>query len=234
MKNKIKLLIAFTLCLTLIFSVVSCDLLKNITNNNVDGEHEWHEGCIVPKGYTGGITYSRSLLLHHVVRWFETHEELMEVITLMKANDNEISQIPFFDCEEYGIDVKFCVVVPRTDDFVEDISYYNRKFTSVAVHSFIFFEDVTIAELEYSQYYDYEGMKLYASENIKNKIAEGNTNVDIYAESEEKLESYERADYYISVDGEVQFVLKQNVRGYSISDEKLEILRKTINVIEQA
>ena len=161
----------------------------------------------------------------YVIVWFETYDELIEAFELMRANGTEIPRMPYFDCEEYGMDVKFRIEFPRSadDKLQEGQNFFDRRLDNLNLYVYVFFEDVTIEELEYSYFNRYLGFEIKTRGGFRE--AKAFDNVKIYDANGDRK-------YYVRYGGEVQFILKLNNKNVTLSEEQIEILKNCIKVIQ--
>ena len=99
MKKVTKILISILLLVSIVCSFVSCSAINNVIGKlvAVDGP-----GC-------GLANYE------YDVYWVETYDEMLDILSKMKAAGTDTPKIPAFNCDEHGIDVKFRISVHETD-----------------------------------------------------------------------------------------------------------------------
>lgn len=253
MKKIFKTAICLLICLSMILSMTSCEWRNAIDSfnarakafygkiRNVDSTptHVWHEGCVLPNGYTGGAYSSRRTHFRAAFIWFETVDELNAALDLTRAHGTEIPQTPYFDCEEYGIDIKFLVTFPRRlvcdgRDMREQTSM-DQKINYLKITAHVFFEDVSIEELEYSYYNSYDGFSTEKNSSPEHQnyveYPSENAEVTIYSFEHEDMEFFDM--YAVNYDGVLQFALREHRDSeHVITEEEWEIFKKTISIIE--
>ena len=231
MKIHLKRLICLLLCIAMIFSFTSCEIVDYVSGWFEEEEEE--NDNYIPFWYTGGLNYNRDFHDMFVIVWFETYDEVIEVIEITKAHGTEINKFVYFDCEEYGIDVKYCAVLSR-DEYCQNMqegdSYFDRKIPGgLDICAYLFFEEISIEVLERSLYEWHHGVEIGGGE-YSNSIIDRDS-VEIYVGSVYESSS-RRVVYFVEWDGKPQFDFSvYPVYGedlYYISDEHLEILEQTI------
>ena len=230
MKNFKKVLISILLLISILFSLVSCDFVSNIVDRFTDdpprGVIEYDESFPFPKGYTGGVSPNYQVHLDCEVKWLDTYDELKDAVTRLRAHGTEVDPTVLFDCEEYGLDLKFCVISPRylSEELSEGQGYFDRKLASVSISTYVFFEDASIDEiifdwLLYDQSYKYV--------KIANHLLHP---FSISEDDKIKIETSNGATLYVYGNEEYKFKFEQY--HYTVSEEDIEILEKTLVVFE--
>ena len=227
MKTHIKRLICLLLCIATVFSLTSCEVVDYVSGWFEEEEEE--NDNYIPFWYTGGLEHNREFHKGCVIVWFETYDEVIEVIEITKAYGTEINKFVYFDCEEYGIDVKYCAVFSRDEycwNMQEGDSYFDRKIPGgLSISTYIFFDDISIEVLERSLYEWHHGARI--SGKYKNSITDRDS-VEIYID----FVDGKTVNYDVEWDGKLQFdfnvypVYGEDI--YYISDEHLEILEQTV------
>ena len=214
MKIHLKRLICLLLCIATVFSLASCGFLNGLFNW-LFGEQEGYDDV-------------------RVELWVETLDEMLYIIERTRSYGTKISQLPTFDCEEYGIDVKFMVTISRDlyEGLEEGELYYERYLKDFYLRSYVFFEDVTVEELE--RYIDvaYHFKCAYTvEEREKRFLAESpNEAEEIFVRGfMDAQNSYK--SYQFEYNGKAQFSINLKYLDF-ISEENLEILKQTICIIE--
>ena len=225
MKKVVRMFINVIICISVLLSLVSCNLLDAINdflNRNDDGPGSaWH----------------------HVYQlmWVETYDEMLEIVERTRAYGTEIPQIPAFDCEEYGLDIKFAIQVENDifDELEDKDEYFDRKINQFLVICYVFFESVTIDELDitcYSLFWLNCGYipSVYMSGNkVQYFIGNSEDNENIKIESEAYSNTNEtRIKYSVKYKGKHQFYLVSDYEEFEITEEQIEILEKTLTIIE--
>lgn len=220
MKKSLKLVISFVLCLAMVLSFVSCGII------NVIEDACFYVTNISRKKYKGVTAYD---VLR--VRWIETYEEAVTIVEKMRLNGETIPSIPAFDCEEYGIDVKFLILFDSEyeKDLEEGKEIYDIPILSVTCY--IFLEDITVNKLK--MYHNYpHGMDGYYTGTRDNFEIKTPKKTD-YVKFSKNVERFniESTSYGITYNGEYQFSLYGTDVGIELTDEQIKILKKTIVVI---
>ena len=208
MKRTMKTLICLLLCIAIIFSFTACNLLSG--NTRYDDVY--------------------------TELWVETLDEMLYIIERTRSYGTEISQLPTFDCEEYGIDVKFMITISKDlyDSLEEGELYYERYLSEFYLESYIFFENVTIEEAENlggDVVYRFECA--YTQERNKHRLADKpneDDEVSVKAHMDTETNSYDQYVFYYNE--HAQFGIKLGRSLDAISEEDLEILKQTIYIIE--
>ena len=215
-----KSLVALLLLVSVIFSFASCNLIDGVNDfldRNVDGP---------------GGTYTDQ----YEIKWIETCDEMLTIIEKMRANGTEIPQIPLFDCEGYGIDVKFRIDIKKSflNELEEGQEYYDKRMSNnvFSVRCYIFFQDVTIDELEScGQLMIYDCLKVVIHHNITVEDPKDAKDIQILPNPLD-ASGPELMAYVVSYNGKNQFKLEKNQPDFVIAEEQIEILEKTIMLIE--
>ena len=224
MKKTAKIVISIIICISVLLSLMSCNLLDAINdflNRNEDGPGSaWH----------------------HVYQymWVETYDEMLEIVERTRSYGTEIPQIPTFNCEQYGIDVKFAITVENDifDELEDKYEYFDRKINQFSVISYVFFESVTIDELDttsYSLSWLNGGYipSIYMSGNkVQYFIGNSEDNENIEIESSGDILGNESKRYSVKYKGKHQFYLVSYYEEFEITEEQIEILEKTIVIIQ--
>jgi hypothetical protein len=235
MKIHLKRLICLLLCIATVFSLTSCEIV-----DYVSGWFEEEEESLYPRGYTGGCQTAYGELESILIIWFETYDEFIEAIERTRAQGTKIPRVAYFDCEEYGIDIKFCVILRRhlLPDIQEGESYFDKKLhdDDLSIFTCVFFEYISIEELEYTYFERYPGFRV-KSEGIGTHYpaAVDYDSVEIILHPNINASDSYIPRYDVYYYGEMQFYFNTNSFGYDryyISDENLEILENTIRFVE--
>ena len=156
MKKMTKILISILLLVSIVCSFASCAL----------GERLLFDGRNDP--------YS---LIHHEykVYWVETYDEMLDILSKMKAAGTDTPKIPAFNCDEFGMDVKFRIMVHSSDvkKLKEGQKYYDRRLKKgVSIQCYIFLDDIDIPTLITRVYsipssVHYYAVKKYNSQEVE-------------------------------------------------------------------
>ena len=230
MKNFKKTLVSILLLISILFSFVSCDLISDIVDRLTEDPPryyaEYDESFPFPKGYTGGVETNYQWHLDYEVKWLDTYDELKDAVTRLRAHGTEVDPTVLFDCEEYGLDLKFCLISPRylSEELSEGQGYFDRKLIRVSISTYVFFEDASIDEiifdwLLYDQSYKYV--------KIANHLLHP---FSISEDDKIKIETSNGATLYVYGNDEYKFKFEQY--HYTVSEEDIEILEKTLVVFE--
>ena len=152
MKKSLKLVISLVLCLAMVISFASC----NIIGIN-QSKH--------PSGYTGGFNPNPKFHVGLEIYWVETYEEAMEAIEHLEAYDNKIGQCIMSSYENEAVDAKYCFKLYKgnTKKRKKGQKWYDHKYSQVTVSYYGFLDNVTIEEIEYSMIgrYKYFSFDIY-------------------------------------------------------------------------
>ena len=148
MKQILKPLICLVLCISVVLSVASCDLLTKKDKH--------------PEGYTGGFCAEPHFYSNREIHWLETYDEAMEAIRHLVSAGNEIPRRPISSYENEFVDAKYCFNLNtyRTPELKEGEEWYDRKFHSITIFYIGFLDDITVEELEYSYYEIYKHIRV--------------------------------------------------------------------------
>ena len=220
MKSVFSKIISLVICISVILSCTSCNLWR-----------------VVPKGYTGGFNDNPRYHKNYEFKWLETYDELMDAVTTLYKNNNSIvsedslSLVPIFKCEEYGLDVKFCIKFSKfgVSEQKRGQDYFDRKIGRIDIACYVFFEDVSIEELVYSKTKDYKHIKA-VQYSIEGEFDDpsGAEDIRIYRAAPDEAKEGEYVVYY---HGKEQLLI-QRVKIDEIPEDVIEILEKTLTVIE--
>ena len=238
----LKKLFIVLLCFVLMLSIASCSLF----DPREGGLHEWREDCCpVPEGYTGGV--DPNLESHHSgeVKWLETYDELLSAVALLKSHGTEFYgtrferlDLMFFNCEEYGIDIKFCISFERhsAEKLKEGQDFFDRTIPRVHIVSYVFFEDVSIEKLEYSMVHNYNSLVLDQNPSIYRKQIDPE-NINIRQEVIDPQVDSNYIQRYTFCHGEDRILnLKyqfhaEKGQNSALTEEQLEILKESFTII---
>ena len=143
------------LCLAFILSAASCELVDKIRGVEYVPDH--------PPGYTGGVSMESHIREITEVHWVETYDEAMYIVEQLKAYGNEFSEVLISSYENETVDAKYCfgLNISKTRKQKIGEEWYQRKFKSVRVGYCAFLDEVSIEELEYSNYRFYKCFAIY-------------------------------------------------------------------------
>ena len=214
MKKAVKILISIIICVSVLLSLVSCNLLDAINdflNRNKAGP-----------GTTWADVYD--------YMWVETYDEMLEIVERTRAYGTEIPQIPVFSCEQYGLDIKFAITVENRifDELEDKYEYFDRKIKQFSAVCYVFFESVTIEDVEQYISIPYLNNCVYST-TVQDRRVDSPEGVE-YIEIEESHKIGMEKYYSVKYKGKNQFYL---VSYYTeITEEQIEILEKTLTIIE--
>ena len=153
MRKIFKALISVMLCLALILSASSCDLVERVKwlFGDKAEEPQKPERVVVevPEGYTGGSMYAYPK--YYEIYWFETVAEAKDAISRLEAHGSTVYKSALLDYSSEDYDVKVMLKIDRT--YVEPLkdgqNPFDRKAEKVYVDWFLFDEYISIDELVY-------------------------------------------------------------------------------------
>ena len=184
MKNVMRILVSFILCLAMLLSMTSCDLVSELIGGLIEDQSDGEsasepetggfeaplDGCdhcdLVPEGYTAG--FALTACMHETIGyyWLETYDEVLEAIELLKSHGSQIDSCYGVTCDGEPYDIKWCFSYLRRDaeELEEGKSFFDRRIDGGQFTCYILRKDVTIEELifSYIRRYDY----LYFSKAI--------------------------------------------------------------------
>ena len=167
-----KICISIILCLAMVLSLASCDLISEIRRELFGypsvkpGQFTGHSP--VPEGYTGGLQSNVNFHSDYGIHWLETYEEVLAAVELLKAHGSIIKPAVGVDIEEV-FDVKWCFIYQRNmaEQLVEGANFFDRKIDNGSFVCYIFRMDVTIDELIYSNVFHYQSIKIYTKNYVR-------------------------------------------------------------------
>lgn len=222
MKKMTKAIICLILCFAVVFSLTSCeDFINDIIDDLID-----YYSPPIPDG--PGSTYEDL----YDKNWAD-YDEMVEIVTRLRAHGTEVAPIPYFDCEEYGLDVKFTMTLPEdwSEGFENELDYFNRKLDKFQAVCVIFFEETSNEEIEkkgtvYAYFYDHITVISWSKDTVPEK-PNGAEDIEI------KYDHTGSSDYYsVFYNGKIQFGIIRDPSYGRLTDEQLNILEQTINIIE--
>ena len=183
MKNKtIKSISIILIVILMSFYLFSCDL----------GIYYPESG--LPDGFTGGFGIQPGSGVEYY--WVETYEECIEAIELLKLNGSTFLDDAILTYEGNNIDIKYCF---KFHGDQEKITYgenpYNRKAT-VSISVYVFFEEVSIENINYSLIRDYDAYSIEISEFYKHAVNDITNESIQYGDWETRNNRYIRKIYF--------------------------------------
>ena len=223
MRNVLKILVCIAICFSSIISLVSCDDIYDILYTN--------KKSYVPDGYTGGVEYDDHYHSLYEIKWVETYEEMMDAVTLLRSHGSTIYDATVFSCEEDSLDFKFCFVFPRdkAPALQEGENYFDRCIDGVNITQFIFLEDVTIEELEYSTWDSYKAMCVVVEETPDDPQGVENIEFNPWI-AETAQNGY--GHYEIRYNDKIQFVLDMGYEECALTEEQINALKNSIEILK--
>lgn len=219
MKVFLKISLCFLLISSLFVSFFAC---------SIDGGNKWKKSYPFPEGYTGGVQSAYTYHFEHKVIWLDTADEFIDAITVMKSNGVEIGRIPYFDCEETGLDIKFCLTFKRNKNLHTNNDYFAANDMLLSILPVVFIDYISIDELEYSLYYVYEGFAIRQYESVRTPTEYDSIKIN-QVNNEEQI-------YELSYNGVKQFYLNSTYKFQDIHEEELfgyfEIFKNTLKIVE--
>lgn len=215
--EEIKKIAIIFLLFAITVSLVSCNSLTDLYDkiNGIDGP---------------GATESDAF----TVKWVETYDEMVDIANKMKSSGTEVPQFIAFDCEEDGIDVKFRIILSKSDvEKIEDgQSFYDIKLSYVDIKCYIFSENISIAELEKYElssplHYHYT-IEKYNKHDVIQSVEGAN---DLRIDRADPGVAQETGRLHVFYFGKYQFYLQKGDQGAELTDEQIEVLEKTLVVI---
>ena len=153
-----KKIISVILVTVFSLELFSCDFLEKVDNSGDICNH--HSNNFYPEGYTCGFpSIMRQPMNLLEFWWVETYDECMEAIELLKSHDSTFRKTAIFTYDGELFDTKYCFKISHNNKYTEYINFgdnpFDRKACDVEVHSYAFFEEVTIDEINYGDIDDY-------------------------------------------------------------------------------
>lgn len=202
-----KPLICLVLCISLVLSVASCDLLTKKDKH--------------PEGYTGGFSAEPHFYSNREIHWLETYDEAMEAIRHLVSAGNEIPRRPISSYENEFVDAKYCFNLNtyRTPELKDGEEWYDRKFHSITIFYIGFLDDITVEELEHSYYSVYRHIEVYSG-TIKEIYPNESLTYECIEYEEKGVFS---EDYVCSVIRESDNIVVARIKYIRIDDHTTEL-----------
>ena len=224
MNKVIKKMICIAICFLSIISFASCDSIRSILYPN-------KKSC-VPEGYTGGVMYDDHYHEVYEIKWVETYEEMMDAVALLKSHGSTIYDTTVFNCEEDGLDFKFRFTSRRdkAPALQDGENYFDRCIEGVSITQYIFLEDVTIEELEYSMWEGYEAMCVHKSSLYdKPDDLPAVENIEFVRWiAEDAQNGY--GQYQIRYNDRIQILLSMGYEECTLTEEQIDILKNSLEI----
>ena len=224
MNKVIKKMICIAICFLSVISFVSCDDIYDILYPN--------KKSYVPEGYTGGIEYDDHFHGVYEIKWVETYEEMMDAVTLLRSHGSTIYDTTVFNCEEDGLDVKFCFTSRRdkAPALQDGENYFDRCIDGVSITQYIFLEDVTIEELEYSMWEGYEAMCVRKSSLYdKPDDLPALENIEFVRWiAEDAQNGY--GHYEIRYNDRIQILLSMGYEECTLTEKQIDVLKNSLEI----
>ena len=216
MKKVTKILISLLLLVSIVCSFASCEVLEDVFN-------------FMLNPFTPTFGPGTRAVDMREVRWVESYDEMLEILNKMKNAGTSVPQFIAFDCEEYGIDVKFKISLSKKKDMAKlepGQSFYDIKLSYVHITCYLFSEDISVAELDKEGVYGPKHYRYQVSKADHSKIIPDFTDVN-------QLEIIDNADgrWIVYYQGKTQIYLRPGDQGTELTEEEVEILKKTLVVI---
>lgn len=166
MQKLFKTTLSVLLCLILLLSAASCELVDKVKeffaydSINYNPDH--------PPGYTGGFSWPGKRYRSTEIHWVETYEEAEFIIDRLRENGTKLYRSMISSYENDVVDAKYCFLVfmDKNDEKPgKNQAWYDTKRSSVAVDYYGFLDKISIDELEYSYYERYRVIEMDAFRN---------------------------------------------------------------------
>ena len=225
MRKFSKIFLSLLLLVAIMLSCASCDSSTNVFS--------------MLFGIDGGRKSCGLDNYQYCVFWIDTYDEMIYVLDKMKAAGTQTPQIPAFNCEEYGIDIKFQIVLRRSavEQLKEGQNYYDVKLSYVSIYCCLFFETVTLEQIQDYSLHELESgfvnFRLYTVRKFKHSDVLEKPyyrNVRIHNEGLDGNPEYGK--YYIYYNTKNQFYMEKSHIHFDLTEEQIEILEKTLVIIE--
>ena len=206
MKKIINVAICFMICFAILSSMLSCDSIRNYQNKNNDGP----------------VTEA------DVAEWYcVDYEEIIAIRTLLKSHGSIMKQIPYFECEEPGLDVRFIIYLPKgwSDDLENKMDYFDKRIDNLIMYCCVFLEETSYTNLDF-YFYEYLDCIRIDPYKERSKVIEspvGAEDIDIYRAGDKT--------YEVFYNGRAQFLLETK-KSLELTQEQLELFEQSIAVIE--
>lgn len=161
MKKAANILISTLLLLSIILSFSSCHYLEALLNKNVPtttpteqttpADEQKRPSFNREDHYSAGLTTRRSFHDEYGVYWFETYEEVLEAMELLKSHGSQIYRTVGFNYESDFMDSKFFFIYPKkyAEPLEEGKRFLDRRIDGGCFVWYGFTRDVTIDEFLY-------------------------------------------------------------------------------------
>ena len=167
MKIHLKRLICLLICIATVFSLASCEYIER----KIDDFFDWAVDLTYQNydGYTGGFPNDPESYRFTLIQWVETFDEAkLAYEHLMSAGNNLGGPTLMTTYENELVDVKYCFDFDTQGmEKQKDKEWYDKKYSSARLYIYLFLDDVTIEEIEYSDVYIYRSAWFYASNDEK-------------------------------------------------------------------
>ena len=207
MKKIINAAVCFMICFAILSSMTSCDIIRNYQNKYDDGP----------------VTEA------DVAEWYcVDYEEVIAIRTLLKSHGSIMQQIPYFECETPGVDVRFVIYLPKgwSDDLENKMDYFDKRMDNLIMHCCIFLKETSYTDLDFYFYEYLDCIRVDPYRREHSKVIEspvGAEDIDVYRDGDRT--------YKVFYNGKEQFLLETN-RGFELTQEQLELFKQSIAIIE--
>ena len=175
MKKTMRMLVSAVLCLVMLLSMTSCDLVSELISGFLEDEGQPDNGSDreyvngghthskqYPDGYTAGDGGDPCMFELYGFYWLETYDEVLEAIELLESHGSQIESRFGLTCDGEPYDIKWCFgfkwkYVDEFDEtktfyehLAEGMSFFDRRIDGGYFTCYILRKDVTIEELNYS------------------------------------------------------------------------------------
>ena len=246
MKKLMRILVSSLLCLAMIFTMSSCDLVSELVGKFTDtpddtipdsepaddvvnpqkpGEHT--HSSRFPEGYTAGFGGDPCMFDTIGFYWLETYDEVLEAIELLESHGSQIESRFGLTCDGEPYDIKWCFSFrwSKAEELEEGKNFFDRKIDGGYFNCYIFRKDVTIDVLNYSKITFYD--VLYFQDQ----------NTDVIIEDRENL-SYNYCEYnghpgydFIYSGKKIAWLRHGRDHDEHLTDEYLEALLDSLVVV---
>ena len=184
----------------------------------------WFGTSGFPEGYTGGFEKSYGPEIEYY--WVETYEEALEAINLLKSHGSTFEESVIFTYEGDMFDTKYCFKMSGSRDYVKfGDNPYDRWAENVEITAFGFLENISIDELVYSYFYQYDPIYCFP---ISSGIMEAcSKNPDISCEDLKYTYSDSDGEYYAYYENEI-LVRIGSTQSKEELDQYIEVIKESL------
>lgn len=206
----VSILLVFVLTL---LSLASCELSFNETDDIKDGAPTLH--YLFPDGYTGGFRNGSGYPHCYVEYWWvETYEECIDAIKLLRSHDSSFSSEIYLGYDGDLFDVKYCFQIDASGSKTQKIKWgdnpFDRYADTVKLGVYVFFEEVTIDEINHSDIGRYNAYRIRIANTFKDLHGKIDVSEFRIGDWNPQFDGEERLGYYVNVEYDGELLMSQS------------------------